>query len=161
MALVSPVDIEHGLFSSQGYFHRRPVRLPRACRHVFLQRPTPGNLISNRLGRAIYRWVGETDAIWPLPVQRSTCQCEHNTCGDQCDRCCPLFNQQRWSHGTSEDGAACQQCQCYGHADACQYDPLVERDRRSLNVNNVYQGGGVCTNCSVIQSFQKYIIYNP
>ena len=82
-------------------------------------------------------------------LQRSTCQCEHNTCGDLCDRCCPLFNQRRWSPGTSEDGAVCQQCQCYGHANECHYDALVERDRRSLNTNNAYQGGGVCTNCSV------------
>ena len=31
--------------------------------------------------------------------QRLACVCQHNTCGDNCDVCCPLFNQKPWIRG--------------------------------------------------------------
>ncbi|XP_035219316.1 laminin subunit alpha-1-like, partial [Stegodyphus dumicola] len=36
------------------------------------------------------------------------CKCEHNTCGENCDRCCPLYNQKAWNHGTSDDAQICE-----------------------------------------------------
>ncbi|KAF7254774.1 Laminin subunit alpha-2 [Varanus komodoensis] len=33
-------------------------------------------------------------------TNRSSCECEHNTCGESCDRCCPGFNQKPWQAGT-------------------------------------------------------------
>jgi len=80
---------------------------------------------------------------------RAQCQCEHNTCGPSCDRCCPLFNQRPWRAGTANDAGQCEQCQCFGHSRQCRYDPLVDRLSTSLNINNVYgYGGGVCINCT-------------
>lgn len=75
------------------------------------------------------------------------CVCEHNTCGENCERCCPLFNQKLWRPGTSLDGAACERCECYGHADSCHYDPKVADGKQSINTNGIYEGGGVCDKC--------------
>ncbi|XP_050712288.1 laminin subunit alpha-1-like isoform X2 [Eriocheir sinensis] len=75
------------------------------------------------------------------------CSCVHNTCGDSCDTCCPLYNQQPWRAGNFSDGGACEQCQCFGHADSCIYDPEVASKRLSLNTRGEYDGGGVCVAC--------------
>ncbi|XP_015910992.1 laminin subunit alpha-1 isoform X2 [Parasteatoda tepidariorum] len=75
------------------------------------------------------------------------CQCEHNTCGDNCDKCCPLYNQKPWNQGTSNSAAVCEQCQCYGHSDQCHYEQIVADKRLSINVHGLYKGGGVCDKC--------------
>ncbi|XP_063590781.1 laminin subunit alpha lam-3-like isoform X2 [Penaeus indicus] len=75
------------------------------------------------------------------------CSCVHNTCGDNCDSCCPLYNQQPWRAGNFSDGGVCEKCQCHGHAQACRYDEEVARQRLSLNMRGEYEGGGVCLDC--------------
>lgn len=40
-------------------------------------------------------------------------------------------------------------CNCHGHAIDCYYDPDVERQQASLNLQGIYAGGGVCINCQV------------
>ncbi|XP_068083310.1 laminin subunit alpha-1 [Anabrus simplex] len=80
--------------------------------------------------------------------QHPRCECQHNTCGNNCDRCCPLFNQYPWRAGTPQDGAQCEPCECFGHAESCRYDPDVAMARLSLNTQGDYLGGGVCVNCS-------------
>nr|XP_053638426.1 laminin subunit alpha-1-like [Cherax quadricarinatus] len=79
--------------------------------------------------------------------QLARCACVHNTCGDNCDTCCPLYNQKPWRAGNFSDGGVCEKCQCYGHADLCTYDAEVSRKRLSLNTRNEYEGGGVCQGC--------------
>uniref|UniRef100_A0A8D8X2U9 Laminin subunit alpha-1 n=1 Tax=Cacopsylla melanoneura TaxID=428564 RepID=A0A8D8X2U9_9HEMI len=76
------------------------------------------------------------------------CDCSHNTCGPRCDRCCPLHNALPWSAGTLPHGTPCQKCQCYGHATACKYDPVVHAANLSLDSEGSYSGGGVCINCT-------------
>ncbi|XP_050425592.1 laminin subunit alpha-1 isoform X2 [Adelges cooleyi] len=73
-----------------------------------------------------------------------SCDCQHNTCGQNCDRCSPLYNQRPWKAGPT----ACEQCQCYGHATECRYDPTVDAEKSSLDLYGTYSGGGVCVNCS-------------
>nr|XP_042897336.1 laminin subunit alpha-1 isoform X3 [Parasteatoda tepidariorum] len=75
------------------------------------------------------------------------CKCEHNTCGENCEQCCPLYQQKPWRPGNLNDGAACEKCQCYGHADICFYDQTVADKKASLNINEEYEGGGVCIRC--------------
>ena len=41
-------------------------------------------------------------------VQKLQCQCEGNTCGDSCERCCPKFNQVPWQQGTYTEAFECQ-----------------------------------------------------
>jgi len=75
------------------------------------------------------------------------CKCRHNTCGELCDSCCPMFNQKRWTPGKFISGNDCERCQCFGHSNECYFDPQVESERKSLNTAGKYSGGGVCINC--------------
>ncbi|XP_061588324.1 laminin subunit alpha-3-like isoform X2 [Cololabis saira] len=75
------------------------------------------------------------------------CECQHNTCGESCDRCCPGFNQKPWRAATVDSANECQPCQCFSHASDCYYDPEVERKGASLDTFGRYSGGGVCINC--------------
>eukprot|EP00064_Thunnus_orientalis_P008161 superscaffoldBa00000954_g8184 len=78
---------------------------------------------------------------------RLQCECQHNTCGDSCDRCCPGFNQKPWRAATFDSPNECQPCQCFSHAFDCYYDPEVEKKGASLDTFGKYDGGGVCINC--------------
>nr|XP_040569600.1 laminin subunit alpha-1-like isoform X1 [Lepeophtheirus salmonis] len=85
------------------------------------------------------------------PVDHETmkyeCKCKHNTCGTLCNQCCPMYNQKRWRPGKFISGNYCERCQCFNHADECYFDPQVEAERKSLNSDGKYEGGGVCINC--------------
>uniref|UniRef100_A0A8C4F0L3 Laminin subunit alpha 3 n=1 Tax=Dicentrarchus labrax TaxID=13489 RepID=A0A8C4F0L3_DICLA len=81
------------------------------------------------------------------PVCRLQCECQHNTCGESCDRCCPGFNQKPWRAATVDSPNECHACQCFSHAFDCYYDPEVERRGASLDTFGRYNGGGVCINC--------------
>lgn len=81
--------------------------------------------------------------------QKSQCDCTHHTCGNNCEKCCSLYNQKPWKEGTASTVAVCEQCQCYGHAATCRYDAHVDAHNISLNIYGEYRGGGVCINCSV------------
>ncbi|KAM6918219.1 laminin subunit alpha-3-like [Xenentodon cancila] len=78
---------------------------------------------------------------------RLQCECQHNTCGESCDRCCPGFNQKPWRAATVDSPNECQPCQCFSHAFDCYYDPEVERRGASLDTFGRYSGGGACINC--------------
>ncbi|XP_017277955.1 laminin subunit alpha-3-like isoform X2 [Kryptolebias marmoratus] len=78
---------------------------------------------------------------------RLQCECQHNTCGESCDRCCPGFNQNPWRAATVDSPNECQPCQCFSHAFDCYYDSEVEKRRASLDTFGRYRGGGVCIDC--------------
>ncbi|XP_037698911.1 laminin subunit alpha-2 isoform X2 [Choloepus didactylus] len=81
-------------------------------------------------------------------TNKSRCECEHNTCGDSCDQCCPGFHQKPWRAGTFLTKTECEACNCHGKAEECYYDENVARRNLSLNIQGKYIGGGVCVNCS-------------
>ncbi|KYB27445.1 Laminin subunit alpha-1-like Protein [Tribolium castaneum] len=76
------------------------------------------------------------------------CECAHHTCGPNCDRCCPMYNQRQWGPGSSRDARQCLPCNCHGHATSCHYDESVDKAGLSMDINGNYQGGGVCDNCT-------------
>ncbi|XP_065671411.1 laminin subunit alpha-1 isoform X3 [Hydra vulgaris] len=81
-----------------------------------------------------------------------TCICSDNTCGANCEKCCPAFNQYPWERGTqsawsSDNTTSCQPCNCFGHSNSCRYSRDVANSRLSLNNDGEYYGGGVCENC--------------
>ncbi|XP_041102067.1 laminin subunit alpha-3-like isoform X2 [Polyodon spathula] len=75
------------------------------------------------------------------------CDCQHNTCGESCERCCPGYNQKPWQAATTGSANQCEPCNCHSHASECYYNPEVDRRGASLNINGKYEGGGVCINC--------------
>lgn len=36
------------------------------------------------------------------------CKCQHNTCGPQCAKCCPGFEQKKWRISKVDDRFACE-----------------------------------------------------
>ncbi|KAJ8920571.1 hypothetical protein NQ315_004710, partial [Exocentrus adspersus] len=85
------------------------------------------------------------------------CECQHNTCGPNCENCCSMYHQRQWSPGTSRDAHRCLPCNCHGHATSCHYDEEVDKNGLSLDMQGNYQGGGVCNNCS-IRSLKDWLI---
>ncbi|NXE48976.1 LAMA2 protein, partial [Casuarius casuarius] len=81
-------------------------------------------------------------------TNKSVCQCEHNTCGETCDHCCPGFNQKPWHAGTFLVKHECEPCNCHGKSEECYYDQNIADRNQSLNVHGEYIGGGVCLNCT-------------
>lgn len=54
---------------------------------------------------------GHADSCDVLDVTRPRawlCRCEHNTCGDNCERCCDGFVQKKWQHNYEFDEFACE-----------------------------------------------------
>ncbi|XP_014675870.1 PREDICTED: laminin subunit alpha-2-like, partial [Priapulus caudatus] len=91
---------------------------------------------------------GHADECRHDPGERQQkCECQHNTCGDSCNKCCPLFNQFSWRPGTAHEGFVCEECQCFGHADRCVYNKTVAVQQLSQDITGVKRGGGVCINC--------------
>ncbi|XP_055884413.1 laminin subunit alpha-like isoform X2 [Biomphalaria glabrata] len=80
-------------------------------------------------------------------TNRLLCGCIHNTCGAQCDRCCPGFTQKKWRRALVDQPFQCEPCECFGHTAECIYDENVDRNRQSLDIYGKYEGGGVCQNC--------------
>ncbi|XP_028295898.1 laminin subunit alpha-2 isoform X3 [Gouania willdenowi] len=80
-------------------------------------------------------------------TKKFSCECEHNTCGESCDRCCPGYHQQPWMAGTFLTRHVCEQCNCHGKAEECYFNQTVADSFLSLDVHGQYRGGGVCINC--------------
>lgn len=83
----------------------------------------------------------------PGPDGRLICTCSHNTCGTECEYCCPGFVQKKWKPATLESSNECEPCNCHGHSAECYYDEEVARNRLSLDIQGRYDGGGVCVDC--------------
>ncbi|XP_008282807.1 laminin subunit alpha-2 isoform X2 [Stegastes partitus] len=80
-------------------------------------------------------------------TKKFSCECEHNTCGESCDRCCPGYHQQPWMAGTFLTRHVCEECNCHGKADECYFNQTAADLSLSLDVHGQYRGGGVCTGC--------------
>ncbi|CAJ1081613.1 laminin subunit alpha-1 isoform X3 [Xyrichtys novacula] len=82
------------------------------------------------------------------PVSKKLqCVCEHNTCGESCNECCPGYHQQPWQPGTISEGNTCEKCNCHNKAVDCFYNQTVSDLSLSLNTRGVRRGGGVCIEC--------------
>ncbi|XP_074533467.1 netrin-4-like isoform X2 [Halichoeres trimaculatus] len=70
------------------------------------------------------------------------CVCRHNTAGDHCERCAPLYNDQPWqaANGITGTPHECQKCKCNGHAKSCHFS-------RGLWLASGRRSGGVCDDC--------------
>ncbi|XP_041650843.1 netrin-4-like isoform X2 [Cheilinus undulatus] len=70
------------------------------------------------------------------------CVCRHNTAGDHCERCAPLYNDRPWQAANGITGMPheCQKCKCNGHAKSCHFS-------RGLWLASGRRSGGVCDEC--------------
>ncbi|XP_060056690.1 laminin subunit alpha-1 [Erinaceus europaeus] len=84
---------------------------------------------------------------WDETTKKLQCQCEHNTCGENCNKCCPGFHQQPWRPGTLSSGNMCEECNCHNKTKDCYYDENVANEKKSLNTAGQLSGGGVCIHC--------------
>uniref|UniRef100_A0A8C4I4G9 Basement membrane-specific heparan sulfate proteoglycan core protein n=1 Tax=Dicentrarchus labrax TaxID=13489 RepID=A0A8C4I4G9_DICLA len=80
-------------------------------------------------------------------VTKFSCECEHNTCGESCDRCCPGYHQQAWMAGTFNTRHICEKCNCHGKAEECYFNQTVADLSLSLDIYGQNRGGGVCIGC--------------
>ncbi|XP_069370850.1 laminin subunit alpha-2 isoform X9 [Paralichthys olivaceus] len=80
-------------------------------------------------------------------TKKFSCECEHNTCGESCDRCCPGYHQQPWMAGTFLTRHICEKCNCHGKAEECVFNQTAADLSLSLDVHGKYRGGGVCIGC--------------
>uniref|UniRef100_A0A8C8SNF8 Laminin subunit alpha-1 n=1 Tax=Pelusios castaneus TaxID=367368 RepID=A0A8C8SNF8_9SAUR len=81
-------------------------------------------------------------------TKKLQCQCEHNTCGESCNECCPGYHQNPWRPGTISAGNKCEKCNCHNKAEDCYYNQGVADQNRSINIHGQFLGGGVCINCT-------------
>uniref|UniRef100_A0A3P8YRH4 Laminin, alpha 1 n=1 Tax=Esox lucius TaxID=8010 RepID=A0A3P8YRH4_ESOLU len=83
------------------------------------------------------------------PVSKmSQCVCEHNTCGESCNECCPGYHQEPWQPGTLAHSNTCEKCNCHNKTVECYFNQTVANRKMSMNVHGRFQGGGVCLNCT-------------
>ncbi|TGZ54755.1 hypothetical protein CRM22_010565 [Opisthorchis felineus] len=68
------------------------------------------------------------------------CACEHNTDGDDCERCKSGFMDRPWERATAQSAKSCTQCDCNLHSSECRFSNALY-----LMSNRV--SGGVCENC--------------
>ncbi|XP_078543662.1 laminin subunit alpha-1 [Lissotriton helveticus] len=85
---------------------------------------------------------------WDETTKKMQCVCEHNTCGESCDKCCPGYHQTQWRPGTLSVGNTCEKCNCHNKAEDCYFDQNVADRNLSMNINGQFVGGGVCINCT-------------
>ena len=64
----------------------------------------------------------------------ATCICQHNTAGQHCESCLPLYNNKPWAAGTVSSASECEECECNGHAESCEFVTSLDK--------------GVCINCT-------------
>uniref|UniRef100_A0A8C3KD52 Basement membrane-specific heparan sulfate proteoglycan core protein n=1 Tax=Calidris pygmaea TaxID=425635 RepID=A0A8C3KD52_9CHAR len=81
-------------------------------------------------------------------TKKLQCQCEHNTCGESCNKCCPGYHQKPWRPGTISAGNKCEKCNCHNKAEDCYYNQTIADQKRSMDIHGQYIGGGVCLNCT-------------
>ncbi|XP_043934538.1 netrin-4-like [Protopterus annectens] len=86
--------------------------------------------------------TGEEEKSNESTVMYGKCVCQHNTEGDHCEKCAPLYNDQPWRPGDGKTGAPnkCKKCQCHDHSDRCHFE-------ESVWLATGKQSGGVCDTC--------------
>ncbi|KAK9499521.1 hypothetical protein O3M35_002544 [Rhynocoris fuscipes] len=75
------------------------------------------------------------------------CECQHSTCGDNCEQCCENKVQKKWRQSKANMLFVCEECNCNGHSDLCKYNETVDALGLSMDIHGKYEGGGVCLEC--------------
>ncbi|KAG1696659.1 Laminin subunit alpha [Nymphon striatum] len=99
-------------------------------------------------GRCVCNGHADTcDITDPNDPYKLLCRCQHNTCGPQCENCCPGFVQKKWRRATAFNENECEPCNCFEHSNECTYDQQIDQDKLSIDIYGKFDGGGVCQSC--------------
>uniref|UniRef100_UPI003AAF4A91 laminin subunit beta-4 n=1 Tax=Centroberyx gerrardi TaxID=166262 RepID=UPI003AAF4A91 len=83
---------------------------------------------------------GRGDVFTEAGMVHGRCVCQHNTVGDNCERCQDFHNDAPWRPGGEHGPNVCRRCNCHGHSELCHFD--VARFEATGRVS-----GGVCDDC--------------
>ncbi|KAI3381409.1 hypothetical protein SNEBB_000855 [Seison nebaliae] len=75
------------------------------------------------------------------------CNCQHNTCGMNCDECCSGFTAKKWRRSYYDETFECEPCNCHQHSLKCSYNETIELMKMSLDIHGELGSGGVCQEC--------------
>ncbi|XP_056455383.1 laminin subunit beta-4 [Gadus chalcogrammus] len=84
--------------------------------------------------------AGRGDVFNEPGMVHGRCVCQHNTAGDNCERCEDLYNDAPWRPGSDDEPHTCRRCNCHGHSEQCRFDPARYEATGRLS-------GGVCVDC--------------
>uniref|UniRef100_A0A3B4VQS4 Laminin N-terminal domain-containing protein n=1 Tax=Seriola dumerili TaxID=41447 RepID=A0A3B4VQS4_SERDU len=82
---------------------------------------------------------GRGDVFTQTGMVHGRCVCQHNTAGENCEKCQDFHHDSPWRPG-GEDTADICRCNCHGHSDSCHFDAIRFEVTGGMS-------GGVCDDC--------------
>ncbi|XP_019113332.2 laminin subunit beta-4 [Larimichthys crocea] len=83
---------------------------------------------------------GRGDVFTKTGMVHGQCVCQHNTAGENCERCQDFHYDSPWRPGGGNTANICRRCNCHGHSDSCHFDPAHFEATGGVS-------GGVCDDC--------------
>ncbi|XP_072529806.1 laminin subunit beta-4 [Salminus brasiliensis] len=80
------------------------------------------------------------DTFSELGMVHGRCVCQHNTIGNNCEKCQDFYNDAPWRPAGNTDPHVCKKCNCNGQSERCRFD--LNRYMATGQVS-----GGVCEDC--------------
>lgn len=75
----------------------------------------------------------------------NVCVCSHNTAGQNCEQCLPLYNDKPWAPGTPSSSNQCELCACNNHSVSCSYNSTINSGMCDICLDNTR--GLQCESC--------------
>ncbi|XP_023255175.1 laminin subunit beta-4-like [Seriola lalandi dorsalis] len=83
---------------------------------------------------------GRGDVFTQTGMVHGHCVCQHNTAGENCEKCQDFHHDSPWRPGGEDTADICRRCNCHGHSDSCHFDAVRFEVTGGMS-------GGVCDDC--------------